>query len=91
MSKLDDQPIELTRGDWNKLVNMVELLVRTICGDEQMNEKGMKREHDEMYEWFSHSKWFVNGTKTIIGLLGIGAVIGIIQGLNRLIEWWNSK
>lgn len=85
-----EEKIQLTQGDWDELVGMVKKLVDVICGDEQMNEKGLKREHDEMYEWFNHSKWLIKLSKTLIGIFGIEFFVALAYGITKLVEWFNS-
>lgn len=87
MSSSDHEKIQLTRGDWNELVGMVKQLVDVICGNDKMNERGMKREHDEMYEWFREQKWWKGKTASMISM--IGGLLGILGMLISLIL--NSK
>lgn len=89
MSSSDDEKIQLTRGDWEELVGMVKQLVDVICGNDRMNEKGLKKEHDEMYQWYQEQKWWNKKTISVIsmvgGILGIlGMLISLILNLKQL-------
>jgi hypothetical protein len=83
MNSSDNEKIQLTRGDWNELVGMVKQLVDVICGNERMNEKGMKKEHDEIYEWYQEQKWWNKKTVSVISMLG--GLLGILGMLVSLI------
>jgi hypothetical protein len=89
MSSSDNEKIQLTRGDWEELVGMVKQLVDVICGNDRMNEKGLKKEHDEVYEWYQEQKWWNKKTVSVISMLGgllgiLGMLISIILNFRQL-------
>lgn len=63
----------------NGMADDIKVIKRTLCGDPQYNEKGMKAEHDEMWQSYS-------GAKFILKALGLTNLITAISSIVALLK-----
>lgn len=96
----DNNEKRITTGEWDEMIaqmrdisGKLQRILIVIVGDEEMNERGMKKEHDEMnsqYELWEKQNMFkriettvkrierIHWLLSILGFVDLGLIVTII-------------